>query len=280
MSTLLISLSAMLSLGFTHFVNGMVVEKDFPVRLAFFTHLGGSLVALILALQFSNWSSAAGWWGIVAGAGSACGALFLYKGLAVSSFGVVVPVSSVSMMVIALAFSMVLLGELPTTVMMMGVVIAIPGLWLVSAGGPAQKLHAALPASRGVLMGLGAGLGFAVQLLVLGQVKDASALYAIAACMFFGALWLAPYSRLKTVALRNASISAVAGGISATGLALYIFSLQGSLALTSIVIISLYPLVPVLLGSFFRKESVGLRRLAGIGLSIIATTLIALGNGY
>ncbi|MEH6641087.1 hypothetical protein [Vreelandella glaciei] len=71
----------------------------------------------------------------------------------------------------------------------------------------------------------------------------------------------------------------MAGGISALGLTLYALSRQGQLTIISIVIVSMYPLIPVVFGSLVRKEAVSGTSMVGIALSIVATMLIVAGNG-
>lgn len=60
---------------------------------------------------------------------------------------------------------------------------------------------------------------------------------------------------------------------------LYMLSREGQLAVISLVVVSLYPLILVVLGSLVRRETVSATAAVGIGLSALATILVMVGNG-
>ncbi|UEQ05029.1 EamA family transporter [Halomonas profundus] len=278
--SIVLALSAMLLLGSTHFINGLLARFYPPLNIGFYTHLGGALVSLAGALLFSTWEPDTWKWGTLAGLGSALGALLLYKGLSQAPFAIVVPVSAVSMVTIALGLSLVFLGERPSAWVWLGVMIALPAIWLTTGGGRINKGQVSSIIRTGLLFGLGAGLGFSLQLHFLGQVPDHAALYGIALCMLNGAVCLLPfYQRTKPAQIRFPLFSTMAGGISALGLTFYALSRQEQLTIISIVIVSMYPLIPVVFGSLVRKEAVSGTSMVGIALSIVATMLIVAGNG-
>ncbi|MEG3081183.1 hypothetical protein R3F64_15055 [Halomonas sp. 5021] len=178
-------------------------------------------------------------------------------------------------MSIALALSLVFLGERPNAWVWLGVMIALPAIWLTAGGGRLNKGQVNSTTQTGLLFGLGAGLGFVLQLHFLGQVPNHAALYGIALCMLSGALCLPPfYQRAKPAQKRFPLFATIAGGISTLGLTLYALSRQGQLAIISIVIVSMYPLIPVVFGSLVRKEAFSGTSMMGVVLSIVATVLI------
>ncbi|SNY97079.1 DMT family transporter [Halomonas sp. hl-4] len=270
-----LALSAMVLLASTHFINGVLARFYPPLNIAFYTHLGGTLVGFACALLFSTWEPNVWIWGALAGLGSALGAWLLYQGLFRAPFAIVVPVSAVAMVTIALGFSLIFLGERPNAWVWLGVMIALPAIWLTASGGKLGKMGMSSGAKKGLLFGLGAGLGFALQLHVLGQVPDHAAFYGIALCMLSGALCLFPfYNRAHHARKRFPLLATTAGGISALGLTLYALSREGQLAVISIVIVSMYPLIPVVFGSVVRRERVSGTGMVGIVLSIVAMVLI------
>nr|WP_255759356.1 EamA family transporter [Halomonas desiderata] len=161
--------------------------------------------------------------------------------------------------------------------MIAGVALAVPSLWLITGGRGVSGLRKS-GASWGVVYGLGAGMGFAIQLHGLGQVEDAMALYATAIGMMIGSCFLIPFAKIKERAGVRFVVPFLAGGISVTGLALYVLSRQGQAVFASIIIVSLYPLVPVCLGAYVKNEKIEIKRKLGIFLSLLTTSLIALGN--
>ncbi|WP_447555445.1 EamA family transporter [Vreelandella sp. EE22] len=273
-----LALCAMLLLGSTHFINGLLARFYPPLNIGFYTHVGGALAGVITALLFATGEPAAWGWGTLAGVGSAIGALLLYKGLACAPFATVVPVSAVSMVVMALALSLVFLGERPGGWVWLGFIIALPAIWLTAGGRLARSSNRL--SRQGLLLGLGAGAGFALQLHFLGLIPEPAALYGIGVCMLSGAACLLPfYQRAHPAPTRLPLLATLAGVISALGLTLYTFSREGQLAVISIVVVSMYPLIPVVLGSMVRREAVSGAVVVGIGLSVLATVLVMAGAG-
>lgn len=177
-------------------------------------------------------------WGALEGIGSALGAWLLYQGLSRALFAIVVPVSAVAMVTIALGLSLVFLGERPNGWVWLGVMIAMPAIWLMAGGGKPSKARMSSSIRAGLLLGLGAGLGFALQLHFLGQVPDHAAFYGIALCMLSGAACCLPfYQYAHPTRKRFPLLATIAGGISALGLTLYALSREGQLAIISIVIV-------------------------------------------
>lgn len=275
-----LALSAMVLLGSTHFINGLLARFYPPLNIAFYTHLGGALVGFAGALLFSTWEPTVWIWGALAGIGSALGAWMLYQGLSRAPFAIVVPVSAVAMVTIALGLSLIFLGERPNAQVWLGVMIALPAIWLTAGGGKPSKTRKSSSTRAGLLLGLGAGLGFALQLHFLGQVPEPSAFYGIALCMLSGAAWGLPfYQHAHPARKRFPLLATAAGGISALGLTLYAISREGQLAIISIVIVSMYPLIPVVFGSLAPRERVSSACMVGVAFSIVATVLIVAGSG-
>lgn len=276
-----LALSAMVLLGSTHFINGLLARFYPPLNIAFYTHLGGAVVSLVGALLFSTWEPTVWIWGALAGIGSGLGAWLLYQGLSRAPFAIVVPVSAVAMVTIALGLSLVFLGERPNGWVWLGVMIALPATWLTAGGGKPSKTRMNSDTRAGLLLGLGAGLGFAMQLYFLGQVPERSAFYGIALCMLSSIVCCLPfYQYAHPAPKRFPLLATIAGGISALGLTLYTLSREGQLAIISIMIVSMYPLIPVVFGSLVRWERVSGTTAVGITLSILAMMLIMAGSGY
>lgn len=276
--SVLFSLVAMCFLGLTHFINGLISEYYPPIKVAFYTHIGGSIIGFGCALVLSDWQIEALFWGTLAGMGSALGALLLYRGLSIAPFGIVVPVSAVSMVMVSLGLSLIFLGEQLNIWVWVGVLIALPAIWLTAGGKAVRKVLDQKKAGVGLILGLGAGIGFALQLHFLGQMPAQAAFYGIALCMLSGGICLLPFCSSKSSNRKHfAFFATAAGGISALGLTLYALSREGQLAIVSIMIVSMYPLIPVIFGSMMRKEAISNTSKIGIGLSIVATMLIVAG---
>ncbi|SES36334.1 hypothetical protein SAMN04487958_1232 [Vreelandella subterranea] len=232
------TLSAMVLLGSTHFINGLLARFYPPLNIGRCAcRLCGRTALFHQGANRVDMGRAGGHrlrpWGLAA-----------LPGLIPGPFAIVVPVSAVAMVTIALGLSLIFLGKRPNAWVWLGVMIALPAIWLTAGGGKPSKTRVSSSTRAGLLLGLGAGLGFALQLHFLGQVPEPSAFYGIALCMLSGAVCCLPFYQYAHPAQKHFPLLATAaGGISALGLTLYALSREGQLAIISIVIVSMYPLM-------------------------------------
>ncbi|MEU2005938.1 hypothetical protein ACH47B_32405 [Rhodococcus sp. NPDC019627] len=136
------------------------------------------------------------------------------------------------------------LGERPSTLSWLGIVIAVPALWLVAHTGT----HAgpALPAAA--LAGLVAGLGIAVQYVALAQVGAGSGLWPVAAGRVAAILTIVPLlPTARGTHIRWSLVPALAAGFTGEAAALiaYMLATREHLVVVAVVLSSPYPVVPV-----------------------------------
>ena len=119
-------------------------------------------------------------WGVVAGIGNGFGTAFLYRGLASGRMGVVAPVSGVCAAVLPVVVGVVL-GERPALLVWIGIVLALPAIWLV-AREPGRRSRRSRPAvASGALDGILAGVGFGAFFVALAQVDSEAGLLPLTA---------------------------------------------------------------------------------------------------
>src|SRR3954466_8926197 len=164
MITVLLSLGAALAYGLSDFLGGVISRRTSVWPVAMLACAGAALGTLVLALTVSGTPTGADIaWGLLAGVGSGTGTAFLYRGFAKGRMGVVAPVSAVGAALLPAALGVVT-GERPSMLVWVGMVAALPGIWLVSREPPAdQDAGAAIAAGLldGILAGAGFGLLFA-----------------------------------------------------------------------------------------------------------------------
>ena len=83
--------------------------------------------------------------------------------------------------------------------------------------------------------------------------------------------------RPHRVGLRLATLAVGTGGIAALALTLYMLAAQRELVTIAVVLSSLYPVVPVLLGITLLREGLTLRQGTGLAAATIAVVLITTG---
>lgn len=219
-------------------------------------------------------------WALLAGVGSGVGTGFLYRGFAAGRMSVVAPVSAVGAAVVPVLAG-ALIGERLSLVVWAGVVLALPGIWLVSSTAEELPDDGAPRASlaEGVVDGILAGLGFGVLFAALGQVPEEAGLWPLALAQvvslpaavllatMLGASWV-PRQRRTWWAL-------LAGPLGASATAAFLFASQSGYLTISGVLASLYPATTVLLAAMVLHEKVHRAQGVGLGLCAVAIGLVA-----
>jgi drug/metabolite transporter (DMT)-like permease len=268
-----LALASALAYGASDFVGGVGSRRHSPWQIALVGQLAGALVMVAAGLAVPGSPTIADFaWAAVAGVGSATGGIALYRGLARGRMGLVAPISGVG------AALLPLLAGVPGLVVWLGIVAAMPGIWLVSRGpasGPRSDTR------RSVVDGAVAGAGFGVLFIALAQISDDAGLLPLAANQLVGAvLTLAAAAALKQEWRPTADVlgwGSAAGVLGSLGtLSFLLASGTTDLAVTG-VLASLYPAVTVLLAAGLLHERVSLGQRAGIGLCTLAVAAMALG---
>ncbi len=281
MIAVILSLVAATAYGLSDFVGGVLSKRAGPWSVALVGQLSGAvIVGAVTAMTAGSPTAADLGWAVVAGVGNGLGTAFLYRGFAAGRMGVVAPVSGVGAALLPVAVGLVT-GERPGTWVWVGVVAALPGIWLV-AREPGPREAPGPPArATGVADGVLAGIGFGTLFVALGQIPDGAGFLPLALNQVVAAAVVV----LAAVALRSPwvprSRSAAAGvatgalGALATG-AFLLATQQGLLVVTS-VLTSLYPAVTVLLAAGLLREHVHRAQAAGLVLCGVAVAFVAVG---
>src|SRR3954447_23907127 len=180
---LVLALTAALAYGASDFVGGAGSRRHSPRGgVGVGQGWGAALMTACGLLAPANPRATDFAWALLAGAGSATGSIFLYRGLSRGRMGLVAPVSAVGAAVLPVLVGVVL-GERPTWLTWFGVLVALPGIWLVSRGSTASA-----SGTQGALVdGAAAGAGFGVLFIALGQVSSDAGFMPLAANQLCGA---------------------------------------------------------------------------------------------
>lgn len=176
----------------------------------------------------------------------------------------------------------VLLGERPGVLAWAGIVITIPALWLVSTTcGPTSG--SALPMDAVI-----AGVGMAGQYLAVAFPAATAGLWPLTAGRGAAILTILPLllsrNRRQDPAASGPHMSGSIGRALALGmlpaaaLALYTLAAREGLLTTAVVLSSLYPVIPVVLGIAVLGERPGAARMVGFAGAAAAVLLITTGS--
>jgi drug/metabolite transporter (DMT)-like permease len=278
----LLALVSAFAYGLSDFVGGLVSRRASVWSVAVVLQASSALcTALVAPLVGGSVTGVDLAWGTLSGVGSGFGVCYLFRGLSRGAMAVVAPLSAVGAAVLPLVVALVA-GERPSTLKLLGIAVALPGIWLVS-GGDADHDNASGRASRrtGVTDGLLAGLGFGVMFVALAQVGEDSGLWPVAhgqvvAEVVAAGIALALRASWRPATTRLMASAAAAGPLGALAVVAYTVSTRTGLLSVSAVLSSLYPAATILLAATVLHERVRRPQLVGLLLCGVTVSLLAL----
>jgi drug/metabolite transporter (DMT)-like permease len=266
--------------GASDFGGGLASRRQHFAAVNLVGQVVASLAILaVLPLAGGTFSLPACGWGALAGLGSGLGTLALYRGLANGQMSVVAPVSAGVAAIVPVLVGF-LLGNHPSAIADIGVLVALPAVVLISMTGAKTGGTVSASVRDGVL----AGIGFAVLFIALSRSGDDAGLWPSAASATTSCVLIAAFatptlmrSRCWRWPRRDVTTSMLAGLLGAGGTTTFMLaSRAGMLAIVS-VIASLYPAITVLLARGVLHETIGRLQVVGLTLAAAGVTLIATG---
>ncbi len=276
-----LALLSAVAYGLSDFLGGVLSKRATPWSVALVAQTAGGLIVLAVATATPGTPTGTDLaWAVVAGIGNGLGTAFLYRGFSSGRMGVVAPVSGVGAALVPVVVALVT-GERPQALVWVGVVAALPGIWLV-AREPGDRAPAGGPAgSTGLTDGVLAGLGFGSLFAALAQIPESAGFFPLALNQLVAGVVIVVTASLLRSSWVPRSWAAASGvltgtlGTLATG-AFLLAAQQGLLTVTS-VLASLYPAVTVVLAATVLREHVHRAQAAGLVLCGVAVALVAAG---
>jgi len=280
--SILLSLFAAASYGLGDFNGGIFSRRGGAWAVSLVAQLAGTALVLLLVLVDGGSPTGADLgWAAIAGVGNGFGTAFLYRGLSSGRMGVVAPVSGVGAVLVPVVVGVVT-GERPNLLVWVGVLLALPAIWLVSreptsssATGPTSA------AGSGILDGILAGLGFGTLFATLAQIPAEAGFLPLALNQLVagGAIVVVALTLRQDWVPRNryALGGAISGALGALATGLFQVATQHGYLTVAAVITSLYPAFTVLLAATVLREQVHRTQAIGLALCAGAVVLVAAG---
>jgi drug/metabolite transporter (DMT)-like permease len=285
--TIALGFATSLVYGFADFFGALGSKHIKPVVVTFWSGLSG-LALLLTASMFmgADYTTNSILCGVIGGIASAFAMTCLYAALAIGPISILSPLSAVVMaivpMIIGFAhgdrFSLwgwLALGAILVAVVLVGFV-------------PGEDVR--LPSLKGLLLGIGAGVGMGAVLLALAAAPKDSGLASPAilrgvSASLLGLFMLVTLRRgraqgsdsQRTKASAKIWLAVMATGFldSSANVFFTIASRQGSLSVVS-VLTALYPLGTIILARIFLKEKIARSQTFGIVLALGASAILAI----
>ena len=217
-----------------------------------------------------------GWplWALAAGVAGSVGLVSFYAALASGTMGVVSPIAALGAVVPLLVG--VLAGESPSTLAVLGIVLALAGA--VAASGPELQGGAG---ARPVLLAALAGVGFGVALTLIGRGSRVDAVMTLTGMRLTSVLAFSVVAlALRTfggLTVRDVpALAAIGVGDVGANLLFALATQRGFLSVTS-VLGSLYPVVTVLLARAVLHERLRPVQQVGVTGALVGVALVSMG---
>jgi drug/metabolite transporter (DMT)-like permease len=264
--------------GTADFFAGRLSKKHHPFAVLGFSQVFGLLVGIFIVVVSGSWQGKVlgldGFLipGALAGLFGYIGLACLYEGLSTGRMGVVSPISSLST-VIPLAYALIT-GDVLSTITLLGVVIALIGVFCAS--GP--ELSQGLPI-KPLLLALGAAAGFGLALTFIAIGSQSSALLTMVSmrgATFFVTVSLA--IRFKTTGNFDKKAMPLLFFIGAADfIANLLLGIACTKGLVSVAMVfgSLYPIATALLAYKFLQERLHRVQYVGIALAVAGVSIIS-----
>lgn len=288
MTAVLLALGAAVAYGVGDFLSGSASRTVHFARIALVTQAVMTAVtwAVVWPVGGTMSGSVIGW-GLVAGVGASLGTVTLYRGLGSGQMNVVAPLSAATAAIVPAAFG-VLTGERPSWLVLAGVVVIVPAIWLISSGerqpGEDRRLK------EGAGDGLLAGIAFAVSFIALDRAPADGGLWPAAFTQLsaLGVIGLAVGSLLRpgrservrsdratAPERRRAYLAAAAAGVlGACAVAAFLYATGSGILVVTSVLTSLYPAVTVLLARLLLLETASRLQVVGLLLAVVGVVLV------
>ncbi|HET7356810.1 MAG TPA: EamA family transporter [Nocardioidaceae bacterium] len=275
----LLALCSAVAYGVSDFIGGVVARRTSAWQVAVVAQFSSTLCILVVALLLPGAATGTDLaWGAVAGIGSGLGTGFLYRGFASGRISVVSPVSAVGSAAVPVLVGATT-GERPSPLIWAGIVLALPGIWAVSAVPDPSGEGSRGSLREGLLDGVLSGLGFGGLFAALGQVPASAGLMPLVAANAVSV----PTVVVLALALRSSwrprgrtvwwALAAGPFGASATA-AFLLASQRGFLSVAG-VLSALYPATTVLLAVALLHERIHRLQALGLALCALAIALVA-----
>jgi uncharacterized membrane protein len=288
----LLALASAVFYGMADFAGGLLSRRAHFAVVALAGQVGGLMLTLVVAPFVSGSSPGAAdlGWGALSGVGTGIGMVFLYRGLSRGAMSVAVPISAVSGVALPILTEVLVLGDRPSALSWLGITVAVPALWLVAQEGGREGGRDAIapalgsgPAPHAVshtasVNALVAGVGIALQYLALAQVGPRAGVWPVTAGRATAILTVLPLAlssgaRLR-LPMRQASAAVVTGTLAACALVFYLLAVREQLVVIAVVLSSLYPAIPVLLGITVLRERLNLLQATGLAGAAVAVAFL------
>jgi len=272
----LFALTAAVFWGSGDFSGGFATRKTSPYQVLSLSALSGALVLVLAAfIWHESFPSTRGiLFALLAGISGSVGISSLYYALSLGNSAIAAPTSAVLGAAFPVLFTLFTQGA-PSTLKIVGFVLAVLGIWLVSFNASSKDLKANKAFWLAALSGLAFG-GFFICIAQVEGNRVFTPLILARSAMFLVSLLFLNRSKLAFPSLKLHPFAILAGVLDAGGNVLFLLAKQFARLDSAVVLSSIYPAFTILLARVILKESITRQQWLGIIVCLSAIVLITL----
>jgi drug/metabolite transporter (DMT)-like permease len=272
---IIFGLSSAIVWGTGDFAGGYASRKQSQYQVLFLSALSGLVLMVLTALVFREPlpSTRSIIFAALGGLSGALGIAVFYRSLAIGNAAVVAPTTAVIGTALPVLFSTILEG-LPSHFKLAGFILAVLGIWLVSAG---ESDHPA--GKNGFSLAVLAGIGFAGWLILLGNVEKGSVFTPLVISRLVAlctGITLVLINRQPFPGVFSSIPALVCGVLDVGGNIFYVLARQFTRLDVAAVLSSLGPAITVIITTIVLKEPVSRRQWIGVVTCLAAVGLITI----
>ena len=263
------------SWGSGDFTGGFATKSSSVLGVLFIGYIVSvsllSICALWLGSSLPNLNSLAS--GAMAGVTGLIGLAALYRGLAVGQMGIVAPLAAITTASLPVIFGIFLEG-LPSTIQILGFLVAFTAIWLLSVAEKSQKVQfrqLKFPITAGIFLGL--------SLIFIDQAAEQSVLWSLVMTRLTGIgimiFMLFIFGKGTLPPKHNYPVICLSGIFDTGGYTFYALAANTGRLDTAAVLASMYPGTTVILAWLVLKERLSTRQWIGVIAALTAIFLIA-----
>ncbi|MEU4392502.1 EamA family transporter [Kribbella sp. NPDC023855] len=271
-----LALASALCFGLSDFAAGLAARRLHSSVVVFVGQICGVLLTVCFALVAGASAVSGGSlaWGALSGIGTGLGAAFLFQAMSVGRLSVVVPLSDVAGVAIPVVIGVALLNDQIGLAAWCGFAISIPALWLMtSRAGPRGG------SAAGARWALLSGAAFALQYVALARADESAGFWPLVLNRVVAVLSVAPLA-LRRDRLRmkpgTAGLAVLSGVLGTLAMGAFLVATRHEALSIAVVLTSLYPAVPVLLGLTVLRERLTRGQVVGLVCATGSVVLISL----
>ncbi len=280
--------------GATDFSGALASKENDSTLVTVAVHVVSllALTVVVFTIAGGDWTTADLLWGALGGVGAAYGQTTFFKALALGPMSTAASLTAVFSAAVPVLAGLLIFGDRPGTVTLVGIFLAVPAAVLVSVGGmalrgapinitPRERLAGLRQLNRTRVLSVSAGFGFGLFFIALSRTSEAAGLFPLLGARVASIISLSAVLSVqqlwKPIARTWWPLIGLSGILDLAANSLYLVALRFGSFTWVAAVSSLYPVSTVLLARVVLGERLARVQVVGMVAALVALVLVGVG---